>query len=160
MQSSVTYWVHNDNQVEIELFLLKYLTLQLPSSSLSNKDIQRYTRTAYFDSSNWSVYSSLLPDPPDQVVQVKASQILWEENSWTKDVVIVIPHDDGYKYLPMKRKNLFTFLSSKQEELDLTSPEWIGNEAPEEWTATAREVHKYIRSSSLQPGTSRLLGQS
>jgi hypothetical protein len=151
-QSSVTYWVHNDNQVETELFLLKYLTLQLPSLPLPSKDIQRSTQTVYFDSNNWSVYSSLLSESPNQVVQTKPPQILWEENSENKDAVIVIPHGDGYKYLPMKRKNLFAYFSSKQEELDFTSPEWAGNKSIEEWASTAREVHKYIRSSSLYPG--------
>jgi SPX domain protein involved in polyphosphate accumulation len=155
MQSSVTYWVHSDNQVETELFLLKRLILQLPPSPLSSRDIQRSTRTAYLDSSNLSVYNSLVPESPNQSIQFKAPQILWEENSRNKDVVIVTPDGDGgeYKYLSMKRKGLTTFLSSKEEELDLNSPEWAGKapSSKEEWTLKARKVHRYIHSSPLHP---------
>ncbi len=153
MQSSVTYWVHNDNQVETELFLLKHLILQLPSSPLSSRDIQRSTRIAYLDSGDWSVYNSLVPESSNQSVQLKLPQILWEENSRNKDVVIVIPEEGEYKYLPIKRKSVATFLSAKEEELDLESLEWAGPSI-EQWTESARGVHKYIRQSSLHPSTS------
>ena len=155
MQSSVIFWVHNDNQVETELFLLKHLILQLPPSPLSTRDIQRSMRTAYLDSSNWSVYNSLVPESGSQNIQFKAPQILWEENSRNKDVVMVIPEDGKYNYLPMKRKSISTFLSSKEEELDLTSSEWTGNSVSsmEQWTETAQKVHKQIHSSSLHPST-------
>ena len=152
MQSSVTYWVHNDNQVETELFLLKHLILQLPSSPLSSRDIQRSTRTAYLDSGDWSVYNSLVPESPNQTVQSKLPQILWEANSRNKDVVIVIPEDGEYKYLPMKRKSVATFLSAKEEELDLESLEWAGPSI-ERWKESARKVHRYIHQSSLHPST-------
>jgi hypothetical protein len=143
----------------MELFLLKYLILQLPTSPLSSRDIQRSTRTAYLDSNNWSVYASLVPELPNQSIQSKAPQIVWEEKSRNKDVVIVMPEDGEYKYLPMKRKNLSPFFSSKIEDLDLTSSEWAGNtfSSIEEWTALARKVHNYIHSSSLQPGIYLLL---
>jgi SPX domain protein involved in polyphosphate accumulation len=153
MQSSVTYWVHNDNQVETELFLLKHLTLQLPSSPLSSRDIQRSARTAYLDTGDWSVYTSLVPESPNQFLQFKVPQILWEENSRNKDVVIVIPEEEEYLYLPLKRKSVANFLSSKEEELDLESLEWIGPSI-EQWTETARKVHKYIHQSSLHPSIS------
>ena len=150
MPSSVTYWVHDDNQVETELFLLKHLILQLPSSPLLSRDIQQSTRTAYLDSRDWSVYASLVPDSPNQSLQVKVPQILWEDNSRKKDVVIVIPEKGEYQYLPMKRKSVTTFLSAKEEELDLESLEWASSSI-EQWTETARKVHKYIHQSSLHP---------
>jgi SPX domain protein involved in polyphosphate accumulation len=153
MQSSVTYWVHNDNQVETELFLLKHLILQLPSSPLSSRDLQRSIRTAYLDSADWSVYTSLIPESPNQSLQVKVPQILWEENSRNKDVLIVMPEEGEYKYIPMKRKNVATFLSAKEEELDLEPLEWAGS-SMEQWTETARKVHKYIHQFSLYPSIS------
>lgn len=151
MQSSVTYWVHNDNQVETELFLLKHLILQFPSSQLSSKDIRRSTRTAYLDSGDWSMYVSLVPESPNQTIQFKVPQILWEENSRNKDVVIIIPEQGEYRYLSMKRKSVATFLSTK--ELDLESLECSGLSI-EQWTETARKVHKYIHQSSLHPSIS------
>jgi SPX domain protein involved in polyphosphate accumulation len=152
LQSSVTYWVHADNQVETQLFLLKHLVLQLDSSPVSCKEIHRSTRTAYFDSKDWRVYSSLLPESQtSHTVKPKAPQILWEEKSRNKDVLIVIPEGNDHKSLPLKRKNLSTFLSSKRDELDLTSPEWGSN--TKDWIQTAEDVHGYIQSSSLHPGT-------
>lgn len=168
MQSSVTYWVHNDNQVETELFLLKHLILQLPplSSQLSSKDIQRSTRTVYLDNSNnWSIYNSIVPESQNQnqADTFKAPpQIIWEENSRNKDVVIVIPDGEGeqrgYTYLPMKRKSFARFFEVKEtDQIDLTSAEWGGSipaSAIEKWKSKARKVHNYIQSSSLRPGTS------
>jgi SPX domain protein involved in polyphosphate accumulation len=157
IQSSVTYWVHQDNQVETELFLLKHLTLQLPTHPLLTREIQRSTRTAYLDSSDWSVYSSLLPDGPiqsDHTVHFRSPQILWEGNSRNKDVVILIPNDNEYNSLRIKRKNLEAFLSTKPEELDLKSPEWMGNtSSSEDWIKAAKRIHYYIHSSSLHPST-------
>jgi len=155
LESSVTYWVHPDNQVETQLFLLKHLVLQLASSPISSKDIHRSTRTAYLDTKDWHVYSSLLPESQTtQAVKPRAPRIMWEENSRNKDVVIVIPDDNGHKSLPLKRKTLSTFLASKQDELDLSSPEWGTN--TKEWIKTAGDVHNYIHSSSLHPGTDSL----
>ena len=152
LQSSVTYWVHSDNQVEMQLFLLKHLVLQLPSSPISSKEIHRSTRTAYLDSKDWRVYSSLLPEPQtSQTVNPKAPQILWEENSRNKNVLIVIPEGNDHKSLSLKRKNLSTFLSSNADEVDLTSAEWGSN--TKDWIQTAEYVHNYIVSSSLHPGT-------
>lgn len=152
LQSSVTYWVHNDNQVETQLFLLKHLVLQLASSPVASKDIHRSTRTAYLDSKDWRVYSSLIPESQTtQTIKPKAPRIMWEENSRIKDVVIVIPEGTHHKSLHLKRKTLSTFLGSKQYELDLTSSEWGTN--TKDWIKTAEEVHNYIESSSLHPGT-------
>ena len=117
MQSSVTYWVHNDNQVETELFLLKHLILQLPSSPLSSKDIQRSTRTAYLDSGDWSVYTSLVPESPNQSVQFKVPQILWEENSRNKDVVIVIPEDGRISIPSHEKKKCCDFFICKRRRI-------------------------------------------
>ena len=155
MQSAVTYWVHNDNQIETELFLLKHLTLQLPSSPVYSRNIERSVRTAYLDSSDWSVYNSLVSESPNEAVQFNAPQILWEENSKKKDVVFVMPFEEKYIYLPMKRKNLTKFLSTKEEELDLKSPEWAGSSMGD-WPERALKVRQYIHSSSLHPST-RLL---
>ena len=151
LQSSVTYWVHSDNQVETQLFLLKHLVLQLASSPVSSKDIHRSTRTAYLDSTDWRVYSSLLPESETSLAQrPKIPQIMWEENSRNKDVVISIPEGSEHKSLTLKRKNLLAFLSSKPGELDLTSPEWGFN--TEERVKAAEDMHNHIYTSSLRPG--------
>ena len=150
LESSTTYWVHPDNEVETELFLLKHLTLQLPPSPLSSKDIQRSTRTAYLDSKDWKVYSSVVAESANQPMQVQLPQIQWEENSRNKDVLVLIPGQYSYTSLRLKRKTLTTFLSS--QGVDLTSPEWEGKASSKEWRTTAQKVHDYVRSASLHPG--------
>ena len=156
LHSSVTYWVHNDNQVETQLFLLKNLTLQLPSTSVTSEEIQRYVRTAYLDTSDWKVYASLVPENANQaVLHGKAPQVRWEENSKNRDVLVVIPQDGGYLNVPLKRKFVSTFLSS--EQLDFSTPEWKEMvPASDNWMKTAQDARKYIQSSSLQPSISPL----
>jgi len=154
LHSSVTYWVHNDNQVETQLFLLKNLTLQLPSMPVTSEEIQRSTRTAYLDTSDWKVYASLAPEDANHTVpHGKAPQVRWEENSKTRDVLVVIPRDGGYLNVPLKRKFVSTFLSS--EKLDFNSSDWKEMiPTSDNWMKSAQEAHKYIQSSSLQPSIS------
>src|SRR5579859_8111691 len=89
LHSSVTYWIHADYQIETELFLLKHLTLQLESSA--SDSIQRLTRAVYLDDDDWSVCNSLIPETAGQAVRVSYPQILWEENTMRKEVLIAIP---------------------------------------------------------------------
>lgn len=153
MTSSVTYWVHNDNQVEVELFLLKHLILQLPSSSLASRDIQRAMRTLFLDSSDWSVYEHVVPETKNAGTSgAKVPQIVWEENSKNKDMVIAVPQGGKYDFLPMKRKNVSTFLSKDLKDADLSSSDWVTSMPAEEWAPLAQKVHDHIEEFALLPG--------
>jgi SPX domain protein involved in polyphosphate accumulation len=153
MTSSVTYWVHNDNQVEVELFLLKHLILQLPSSSLASRDIQRAMRTVFLDSSDWSVYEHVVPETKNAGTSgAKVPQIVWEENSKNKDMVIAVPQGGKYSFLPMKRKNVSTFLSKDLKDVDLSSSDWVTSMPAEEWAPLAQKVHDHIEEYALLPG--------
>jgi hypothetical protein len=152
MTSAVAYWVHNDNQVEVELFLLKHLILQLPSSHLSSRDIQCATRTVFLDSKDWSVYSASVSETNSAASMPKFPQIVWEENSKNRDMVIAIPQQGQYTFLPVKWKNISRFLSSDLKGLDLASSDWATAMPGEEWAPLAKMVHDYIDASSLHPG--------
>ena len=151
MNSSVTYWVHIDNQVEVELSLLKHLVLQLPSTGLLSRELQRATRTVFLDRKDWSVYSASVPDTTDAATP-KFPQIVWEENSKNKNMVIAVPQQGKYSFLPMKRRNVSAFLSSDLKDLDLSSSDWVTSMPAEEWVPMAQKVHDYIEASSLHPG--------
>jgi SPX domain protein involved in polyphosphate accumulation len=151
LQSSVTYWVHSDNQVETELFLLKHLTLQVPTFPVSSGAIQRSTRAAYLDSYKWEGYENSVPVRNlSSNGRGRVPYIVWEENSRNKDVLMVIPEENIS--VPMKRKNVNKFLSST-EEVDLSLPEWTFSMDGGRWTKSAQKVHEYIHTSSLHPGT-------
>jgi len=151
MTSSVTYWVHIDNQVEVELSLLKHLVLQLPSANLLSRELQRAIRTVFLDTNDWSVYSASVSDATDAAAP-KFPQIVWEENSKNKDMVIAVPQQGKYSFLPMKRKNVSAFLSSDLKHLDVSSPDWVTSMPAEEWGPMAQQVRTYIEASSLHPG--------
>jgi SPX domain protein involved in polyphosphate accumulation len=153
LQSSVTYWVHSDNQVETELFLLKHLTLQVPAFPVSSGAIQRCTRAAYLDSDKWEGYENGVPQNVSSTGRGTVPRIIWEENSRNKDVLIVVPEKNTS--LPMKRKNINKFLSTT-EEVDLSLPEWTFSMDGGRWTKSAQNVHEYIHTSGLHPGTSSL----
>jgi hypothetical protein len=140
LQSKVTYWVHSDNQVETELFLLKHLTLQLSETSGA---ITRATKMAFLDSRDWGVYKEVLQGGQGAVV-------IWEEGSRRMDVVFSVP---GVGDLSIRRKNLGSFLYEKGD-LDFTTEDWRMDDSPtEEWIATATKIRNYIQSRDLYPGT-------
>jgi len=151
MTSSVTYWVHVDNQVEVELSLLKHLVLQLPSANLLSRELQRAIRTVFLDTNDWSVYSASVSDTTDAAAP-KFPQIVWEENSKNKDMVIAVPQQGKYTFLPMKRKNVSAFLSSDLKHLDVSSSDWVTSMPAEEWVPIAQKLGAYIDASSLHPG--------
>lgn len=149
MESCVTYWVHSDNQVETELFLLKHLTLQIPPSTLSSGNIQRCTKTAYLDNENWDVYHSMVPESANHHVEEFPPQIVWEDNTRNNDVVILLPTEEGEsRSLQLKRKVINTFLSSSFDKVQTLSDD-------EEWQADAKYIHDQIDSSSYRPGIIR-----
>jgi hypothetical protein len=117
LQSSVTYWIHNDNLVEMELFLLKHLTLRVPSTSAASGSVQMSSRTAYFDNDTWDIYHSMVPENTNSSVRIDPPHLAWEENSSKKEVLVVVPNER--KPLPLKRKDVWKFLASRR---DLNSP--------------------------------------
>jgi hypothetical protein len=144
LQSKVTYWVHSDNQVETELFLLKHLTLQLSETSGA---ITRATKIAFLDSTDWGVYKEVLQGGQGAVV-------IWEEGSRRRDVTFSVP---GVGDLSIPRKNLGSFLYEKGD-LDFTTEDWRmdgvdEHASTEEWITTATKIRNYIHSRDLYPGT-------
>jgi SPX domain protein involved in polyphosphate accumulation len=135
LQSSVTYWIHNDNLVETELFLLKHMTLRVPSSSpVTSGSVQLLRRTAYFDTDAWDIYQSMVPENANSSVRVNPPHLAWEENSLKKEVLIVVPSEK--KPLPIKRKDVSKFLASNG---DISSP-------VQEWPSSQQHIHDYFRS--------------
>ena len=116
-QSSVTYWIHNDNLVEMELFLLKNLTLRVPSTSATSGSVQLSSRIAYFDNDTWDIYQSMVPENANASVRIYPPHLEWEENSLKKEVLVLVPSER--KPLPLKRKDVWKFLASNG---DLNSP--------------------------------------
>lgn len=135
LQSSVTYWIHNENLVEMELFLLKHLTLRVPSTSAASGSVQLSSRTAYFDNDTWDIYQSMVPENANASVKIHPPHLEWEENSLKKEVLVVVPNER--KPLPLKRKDVWKFLASNG---DLSSPI---EECP---SSQQRQYRDYFRS--------------
>jgi len=143
LQSSVTYWIHNDNLVEMELFLLKHLTLRVPSSTpaSSSESVQMSSRAVYFDTDAWDIYGSMVPENANSSVRVNPPHLAWEENSSKKEVLIVVPSER--KPLTIKRKDVSKFMASNE----------IGSPSDER-SSPQQHIHDYFR--SLHPSASLL----
>ena len=140
---SVTYWVHVDNQVETELFLLKHLTLQIPSCSPS---IQRTSRIVYLDNDKKDVYNSIVPQNANQPVDGTVPHLIWEDRTRSKEVGIIMPSDDGeIKSLQLKKSTVNGFLSSDEEDWSISKDE--------DWLLKAKSIQRQIHSSGYRPGT-------
>jgi hypothetical protein len=142
----VSYWIHPDNKVETELFLLKHLTLQAPLTSASTS---RTSRTVYLDNDSWDIYLSMVPQSANQPIDGFVPHLVWEDRAKNNDVVLIMSDDNDnstIKSITLKKHIVNAFLSSENTD-------WSNTSTDEEWLSTAKQLHHQFHTSSYRPGT-------